>query len=336
MMPRIRTVKPELFMHEGLFEIAKAYQLPLQFAFIGLFTCCDREGRFCWQPRRLKASILPYHEVDMEAVLEIFVRHGFVKKYVHQDLWYGCIPSWSKHQVIRHEPESILPPPDDPNWTKPEPKNTPLSCPEMENETTFTHAFLAMPPPEIENKKTIKNNGLQTDGFPAPRACVRRSRARGREGKGMEGKRRERKGRERGKENIVASEMRPSVAEDPVTLIFEHWQTVMGRPAAKLDRHRKSLIERALKWQYTTEELCQAITGCSLTPHNRGENDRGERYDGLHIILRNCDQIDRFMHNEKKPPRSLSEATRQTNANVHALHEWGQAKMEEVCQNASR
>jgi hypothetical protein len=335
MMPRIRTVKPELFMHEGLFEIAKNYQLPLQFAFIGLFTCSDREGRFCWQPRRLKASILPYHEVDMEAVLEIFVAHGFIKKYAHQGQWYGCIPSWSKHQVIRHEAESILPPPDDPDWAKPEPKNLHFSSLEMETEDRLALPFLDESPAEFENKNPIKNNDLPPEKISASRARARRSRARGREGNGMEEKGKEVNGKEGEEDNIVASEMRPPL-EDPVRFIFEYWQTVMEHPAAKLDKQRKSMIERALKWQYTTEELCQAITGCSLTPHNRGENDRGERYDGLHIIFRNCDQIDRFRQNYHKPPRPFSEANRRTYANVHTLYEWGQAKIAEGRQNARR
>ena len=67
---RIRTVKPELFLHEGLFDAEAATGLPLRLCFIGLFTQADREGRFRWQPRRLKAQILPYAEdVDFDRVL---------------------------------------------------------------------------------------------------------------------------------------------------------------------------------------------------------------------------------------------------------------------------
>jgi hypothetical protein len=58
--PRIRTVKPELFNHEGLFDAEMEERLPLRVAFIALFTCCDREGRFRWQPRRLKLHMLSF------------------------------------------------------------------------------------------------------------------------------------------------------------------------------------------------------------------------------------------------------------------------------------
>ncbi len=43
-MPRIRSVKPELFTHERLFEAESDYKLPLRLAFIALFTQCDQWG----------------------------------------------------------------------------------------------------------------------------------------------------------------------------------------------------------------------------------------------------------------------------------------------------
>jgi hypothetical protein len=63
-MARIRTVKPELFRHDSLFEAEQECQLPLRLAFIGLFTCCDREGRFRWRLRQLKLDVLPYDSID--------------------------------------------------------------------------------------------------------------------------------------------------------------------------------------------------------------------------------------------------------------------------------
>jgi hypothetical protein len=79
-MPRIRTVKPDLFRHDELFEAEAEYHLPLRLAFIGLFTCCDREGRFRWKPRQLKLDILPFDEVDFSLLLEALENKGFIKK----------------------------------------------------------------------------------------------------------------------------------------------------------------------------------------------------------------------------------------------------------------
>ncbi|HXH54317.1 MAG TPA: hypothetical protein VNK03_01030, partial [Gammaproteobacteria bacterium] len=99
-MARIRSVKPELFTHEGLFEAESDYKLPLRLTFIALFTQCDQWGRFCWQPKRLKLSILPYDEVDIVQVFDALAMRGFIEKYEVQGNWYGRIPSWANHQRI--------------------------------------------------------------------------------------------------------------------------------------------------------------------------------------------------------------------------------------------
>lgn len=109
-MTKIRTVKPELFRHEKLFLAEEKYQLPLRLAFIGLFTRCDREGRFRWQPQQLKLDILPFDSVDMNEVLNALTAAGFIVKYVVDNEQYGCIPSWKKHQYITYgEAASRLP-----------------------------------------------------------------------------------------------------------------------------------------------------------------------------------------------------------------------------------
>lgn len=110
-MSRIRTVKPELFIHEGLFELEEETGLPVRLAFIGLFTLCDREGRFKWRPRELKLGVLPHDPIDFSRVIDALASRGFVVKYVAEDgQSYGYIPTWKKHQVINNrERQSVLP-----------------------------------------------------------------------------------------------------------------------------------------------------------------------------------------------------------------------------------
>src|ERR1700722_5875699 len=109
-MSKIRTVKPELFRHELLFDAEQKTQLPLRLAFISLFTCCDREGRFRWNPRLLKLDMFPYDEINVSEVLEALAHYGFVIKYHVKNEVYGVIPSWDKHQRINlRESASILP-----------------------------------------------------------------------------------------------------------------------------------------------------------------------------------------------------------------------------------
>ena len=110
---RIRTIKPEFFHHEGLFEAEAQTNLPLRVAFAGLWCIADREGRFKWEPRRIGVQVLPYDGVDFSRVLDALTTRGFVLRYRVGDACFGWIPSFLKHQVINNrESESVLPDPD--------------------------------------------------------------------------------------------------------------------------------------------------------------------------------------------------------------------------------
>jgi hypothetical protein len=110
---RIRSIKPEFFHHEGLFEAEIETNLPLRVAFAGLWCIADREGRFKWEPRRIGVQVLPYDGVDFSRVLDALTTRGFVVKYRVGDGCFGCIPSFLKHQVINNrESQSVLPDPE--------------------------------------------------------------------------------------------------------------------------------------------------------------------------------------------------------------------------------
>ena len=112
-MGRIRTVKPELFLHDELFDAEAESGLPVRLAFIGLFTVADREGRFIWRPRQLKAQIFPYDAgLDFELVLDALVKSGFVVHYEVDGKEFGVISSFLAHQQINSkEAQSKLPAP---------------------------------------------------------------------------------------------------------------------------------------------------------------------------------------------------------------------------------
>ena len=109
-MSRIRTIKPEFFSHEALYEVERTSGLPVRLAFAGLWTQADRDGKFQWRPQRLKLAILPYDPVDFDEVLGALVTAGVVVKYEIDGVIYGAIPSWHKHQRPHHkEPPSDIP-----------------------------------------------------------------------------------------------------------------------------------------------------------------------------------------------------------------------------------
>lgn len=116
-MARIRTIKPEAFLNEDLWDLAEDTGLPVFQAYVGLWTQADRQGRFEWKPRRLKAAILPYWDDDFSRVLDALTTRGFLVRYACQGREFGAIPTFTKHQVInnRESDSSIPPPPENPN-----------------------------------------------------------------------------------------------------------------------------------------------------------------------------------------------------------------------------
>lgn len=132
-MARIRSIKPDFFRHEELYEAERETGLPLRMAFAGLWTAADREGRFVWSPRNLKLDALPYDDVDFSRVLDALWTRGFIVKYAVEGKEYGSIPSWHRHQIINNrEKASDLPEPNENNTLTREPRvndarTTPLS-----------------------------------------------------------------------------------------------------------------------------------------------------------------------------------------------------------------
>ena len=125
---------------------------------------------------------------------------------------------------------------------------------------------------------------------------------------------------------------RPGGSSTDLSFIFNVWKTTLGHPNAVLDDKRKAVISKALKSGYSVDQLCQAITGCSLTPHNLGKNDRGQRYDGLHLILRDADQIDRFIRNAQSPPQLRNAAQSIVDSNAAVCQNWLSSKLQkEAC-----
>jgi hypothetical protein len=111
MIARIRTVKPEMARHKGLFDLQQETKFPIRFVWAMMPTICDRAGRFRWRPWELKLDILPYDDgVDFARVLDALATRGFLVKYAFESEVYGCIPTFHMHQVVNNrEKASTIP-----------------------------------------------------------------------------------------------------------------------------------------------------------------------------------------------------------------------------------
>ena len=109
-MARIRTIKPEFFLHDRLAELSPLHRL----LFVGLWTQADREGRLKDRPRRIQVAVLPYDEADVDAMLDDLHRGGFLVRYAVEGDQFIEIRGFSKHQSVNvKEPASTIPPPPD-------------------------------------------------------------------------------------------------------------------------------------------------------------------------------------------------------------------------------
>lgn len=105
-MARIRTIKPAFFLNETVAGLPFQWRL----LFVGLWTQADREGRLEDRPARLKASLFPYDDLDVNDGLESLHRVGLITRYERGEVRVISIPTWLKHQQPHiREPLSDLP-----------------------------------------------------------------------------------------------------------------------------------------------------------------------------------------------------------------------------------
>lgn len=95
-MARIRTVKPGLFKNEELAELPVTARL----LFVGLFCLADKEGRLEDRPKRIKAEIYPYDNIDVSDLLSRLQSAGFIKRYEVGELKLIQVINFKKHQRI--------------------------------------------------------------------------------------------------------------------------------------------------------------------------------------------------------------------------------------------
>ncbi|HPL75674.1 MAG TPA: hypothetical protein PKW18_14030 [Candidatus Sumerlaeota bacterium] len=108
-MARIRTIKPEFFLHEKLAELQPLTRL----LFIGLWTLADRNGRLEDRPKRIKAELLPYDDAaDVNEMLLQLHNDDFITRYEVDGKQYIQIDNFSKHQHCNlKEPDGTIPAP---------------------------------------------------------------------------------------------------------------------------------------------------------------------------------------------------------------------------------
>lgn len=93
---RIRTIKPDFFVHDGLAALAPLTRL----LFIGLWCLADRDGRLQDRPARIKVEVLPYDNIDAAKALDELHAAGFIIRYSSNGHDLISIPTFRSHQRL--------------------------------------------------------------------------------------------------------------------------------------------------------------------------------------------------------------------------------------------
>lgn len=104
-MARIRTIKPDFWKNETLGEMPSDAQL----LFIGLWNLADRRGFIEDRPKRIKAELFPYRQMNVDKYLDMLT-NGFIRRINIDGVPYIHVINFTKHQVCNiREPESTVP-----------------------------------------------------------------------------------------------------------------------------------------------------------------------------------------------------------------------------------
>jgi len=93
-MARSRNIKPGFFTNDELAECSPYARL----LFAGLWTIADKEGRLDDRPKKVKAMVLPFDDVDCNDLLQQLHSHKFINRYQVKDEQFIQINNWKKHQ----------------------------------------------------------------------------------------------------------------------------------------------------------------------------------------------------------------------------------------------
>lgn len=78
--------------------------------------------------------------------------------------------------------------------------------------------------------------------------------------------------------------------------VFDYWVKTMNKNSlAKLTNGRKAKIKARYKEGYSLEEMKQGIDGCASSGFHMGDNPSGKVYNGLELILKSGEDLERFI-----------------------------------------
>lgn len=243
----------------GFFTSDTLGELPplTRILFIGLWCAADREGRLSDKPKQIKTQLLPYDEYDVNEGLEQLRIAGHVLRYQVEGQKVIQVVNFDRHQSLTTQE-----------------KTTESVLPEF-----------SIGSESVQNEFRTGLSTIESNGYASSEQVqhqVRPSSTNRIELNGI-------------KQNKIK---RAASSTAAATEVFLYWQTVLNHPKAILSDKVSKRIQARLAEGETVERLKSAIDGCKLSPFHMGidpKNETGTVYDSLGTILRDSDQIEKFV-----------------------------------------
>lgn len=323
---RIRSIKPQFFADDHLGALDPRARL----LFIGLWCAADGHGRLEDRPRRLAAQILPYDDVDIDGLLDALQSAGKIVRYEGKDgSRVISVTGFGRNQRIsgreKAEPSRwACPPlahtvpirPEDP---ADEPGSNREAIGKQSGSIREAVNVLEMET-EMETETETETEGRRKGGgvgdgahavdppaadAPAGAAVLLFP--------------------EPGDIEVPPRRQPGSRKEaDDVHRVYTHWRRHHPQAPPRLfakgkSKARQRILDR-LREGLSVADLCRAIDGAHLSPFHCGANDRGEKYLGLQLILRDADQATKFI--EICDAGGVAPVNPKSSANAATLNSW--------------
>jgi hypothetical protein len=260
-MARIRSIHPDTLESVTLARLTDRQER----TWWRLLLVCDDAGRANSSPKVLAGLLYPEFDdrgpAEVAEDLDALHDAGLIELYEVGGKVYLAVRSWHEYQHPNRPTASRLPGPGDPGSVRP------LATPLVKRHGLSES--LSEPFSESLNGGDGDGDG-DGDGenLVANRAL-----------------------------ELVPSEVLPvsqQAATDPVAEVFTAWAATRQHPNAfKLTDERRRIITRRLK-EYPVADLVDAVQGWQHDPFSRGENDRGQAYNDLSLILRDAAHVEKF------------------------------------------
>ena len=97
LVARIRSIHPGLFTDESFMELTVDAPLAVP-VLLGLWTEADDNGVFEWKPVQIKARTIPAAVAPIEPLLDVLIKHKFVRRFELAGRQLGAIRNFRRYQ----------------------------------------------------------------------------------------------------------------------------------------------------------------------------------------------------------------------------------------------